>query len=206
MSIFWTDDIRILFKNDKIFEIFPSKNYDMNRKLNSLVRLSIYYSAIIYIYNRNSKVLILPIIVMGISYFIYKRRGNQIVYNNPLEEIISEYDKNTKCRVPTKNNPFMNNKLTDYGRVTKDKACPSYNNVGVQHRIEELYNQGVYRDFKDVFNKNTGERQFYTMPNTSVPNDQEGFSKWLYGKPRTCKEGNSVACLSGLGVGGTGPG
>ena len=32
-----------------------------------------------------------------------------------------------------------------------------------------------------------------------VPNDQGSFAQWLYGTPKTCKEGNSIACLSQMG-------
>jgi len=32
------------------------------------------------------------------------------------------------------------------------------------------------------------------MPSTTVVNDQEGFAKWLYNSPQTCKE-NSEYCL-----------
>ena len=79
------------------------------------------------------------------------------------------------------------------------KSCPSYNNVGVQNRIEELFNQDLYRDFKDVFGKENSQRQFYTVPGNRVPNDQGAFAQWLYGQPKTCKEGNSIACLSDMG-------
>ena len=33
-------------------------------------------------------------------------------------------------------------------------------------------------------------RQFYTMPISSVPNDQTAFANWLYGTENTCKEGS----------------
>ena len=32
------------------------------------------------------------------------------------------------------------------------------------------------------------QRQFYTMPNTTIPNAQDDFAKWLYANPKTCKE------------------
>ena len=63
----------------------------------------------------------------------------------------------------------------------------------------ELYNEDLYRDIKDVFNKNTGDRQFYTVPGNQVPNDQGSFSQWCYGQPPGCKEGNQIACSLQLG-------
>jgi len=197
MTTFWKEDIQLLFRADKILEIFPSKKYDLNRKMNAIVRLSFLYTVIIYLYKKDSKVLLIPFVTMALTYLINYKKADNISYTNVLEDIISENDKNTTCRIPSKDNPFMNTNITDYGKESKVKACPSYNNVGVQNRVDELYNDGLYRDFQDVFNRNTGERQFNTMPNTQVPNDQDSYMKWLYGKPPTCKEGNSVACLVG---------
>ena len=37
----------------------------------------------------------------------------------------------------------------------------------------------TYRDPNDIYNRISSERQFYTTPNTTVPNDQTGFAKWL---------------------------
>lgn len=206
MTTFWKDNIKVLFENDKLLEIFPSKKYDINRKLNSLVRLSIYYSLIMYLLKKDSRYLLISIITMSFTYFIYIKKGEKEIYGDMLETRIKDLDNASELKKPSRDNPFMNNTLVDYGKDSNKRACPSYNNVGVQNRIDELYNEGLYKDFKDVFNKNTGERQFYTMPNTEVPNNQGDFAQWLYGKPSSCKEGNSIACLSQMGrIGASGP-
>ena len=74
-------------------------------------------------------------------------------------------------------------------------------NKGVQRRVEELFNEDLYRDANDIFGKNNSQRQFYTVPGNKVPNDQGNFAQWLYGTPPTCKEGNKIACLSQTGRG-----
>ena len=43
-------------------------------------------------------------------------------------------------------------------------------------------------DVNDVFGKMNSQRQFYTMPSTTIPNAQDDFAKWLYLNPKTCKE------------------
>ena len=64
----------------------------------------------------------------------------------------------------------------------------------------------MYRDVKDIFGKNNSQRQFYTVPGNQVPNDQGAFAQWCYGMPKTCKEGNPLACLNDMGnSGGPGP-
>ena len=58
------------------------------------------------------------------------------------------------------------------------KACPSYNNVGIQRRrVEELFNEDLYRDVTDVFGKNNSQRQYYTVPIPSSHNDQGSFAQ-----------------------------
>ena len=37
-------------------------------------------------------------------------------------------------------------------------------------------------------------RNFYTMPNSRIPNDQKGFAEFCYGTMVSCKEGNEFAC------------
>jgi len=121
--------------------------------------------------------------------------------SNQIDDLVKINDLETECRVPTKENPFMNPGINEFSNdeYRQPKSCPSYNNVGVQNRVEELFNEDLYRDVKDIFGKNNSQRQFYTVPGNQVPNDQASFAQWCYGTPPTCKEGNSIACLSDMG-------
>lgn len=211
---FWLNEPNILYEKKGIFEIFPSRSFDIVRKLNAVFRLSIYYSLIMYFYKREKNYLAIPIAVAVVTWIIwYKQKDihTNTIQNksmsDTLDNLLQVNDLNTECRIPTKDNPFMNPNLSDYGSpASPPKACPSYNNVGIQRRVQELYNEDLYRDVNDVFGKNTGDRQFYTVPGNQVPNDQGSFAQWLYGTPKTCKEGNSIACLSANGQpGGAGP-
>jgi len=204
---FWYTDISILYEKDSITEIFPSKRFDILRKLNAIVRLSILYTLVMYFLKREQKYLVIPLIVMGITWLIWYRQDDIHVdaimkdsISDKIDDLVKINDLNTECRVPTKENPFMNPTLDDYGNNSSPpKACPSYNNKGVQRRVDELFNEDLYRDVKDVFNKNNSQRQFYTVPGSNVPNDQSSFANWLYGTPPTCKEGNGIACLGMMG-------
>ena len=186
---FWYDDLSILFKQDTITEIFPSKRFDIIRKLNAIVRLSLFYTLIMYLLKREQKYIIIPLIVMGITWIVwYKQEDIQNdkllkeSMNDKLDDLVRINDLNTECRVPNKDNPFMNPTLSDYGSGNPPpKSCPSYNNKGVQRRVEELFNEDLYRDANDIFGKNNSQRQFYTVPGNKVPNDQGNFAQWLYG-------------------------
>tara|TARA_B110000971_G_C20000772_1_gene496720 strand:+ start:1401 stop:1898 length:498 start_codon:yes stop_codon:yes gene_type:complete len=162
---------------------------------------------------REQKYLMIPFVVLGITWIVwYKQADIHIAtvmkdsMSNKLDDLVKINDLNTECRIPDKDNPFMNPPLSDFGsdKPAPPKACPSYNNVGVQRRVEELFNEDLYRDTTDIFGKNNSQRQFYTVPGSEVPNNQGSLGQWLYGTPPTCKEGNKIACLGFGGHGGGG--
>jgi len=207
---FWYDDPSVLITPGSFFEIFPSRKYDMTRKLNALVRLSLYYAVIMYVYQKDRKYLVIPLIALGVTWLVYYKQEDsqkQQIYkqsvNNQLQDLVKLNDLQTECQVPTKDNPFMNPEIKDFGNdePAKPKSCPSYNSVGVQRRVEDLFNEDLYRDVTDIFGKENSQRQYYTVPGSQIPNDQGGFAQWLYGTPKTCKEGNKTACLSQTGRG-----
>tara|TARA_B100000674_G_C37954130_1_gene968719 strand:- start:2310 stop:2975 length:666 start_codon:yes stop_codon:yes gene_type:complete len=209
---FWSNNINVLYQKDSFLEIFPFRQYDLVRKLNAIFRLSIYYAIFMILYNKDYNNLYVPIICGVLTYIIYYRYKDTYTdyiqtasMNDQLDDIIKVNDLQSSCRVPTKNNPFMNPQLNEYSndKLPQPASCPSYNNKGVQKRVEDLFEQGLYKDFKDVFNKNNSQRQFYTVPGKTVPNDQGSFVQWCYGSPPTCKEGNGIACTVNNNSGGS---
>ena len=71
---FWYTDISILYEKDSIIEIFPSKRFDILRKLNAIVRLSFVYTLIMYCMKRDQKYLVIPLITMGITWIIWYKQ------------------------------------------------------------------------------------------------------------------------------------
>jgi hypothetical protein len=65
---------------------------------------------------------------------------------------------------------------------------PACGYSGIKDEIEENFSFNLYRDIDDLFDKNNSQRQFYTTPITTIPNDQGSFARWLYEVPSTCKE------------------
>jgi hypothetical protein len=198
MTPLWIDNLEILYEKKYLFEILPGKSFDFNRKLNSLLRLSIYYSIIVYLTSKNKKVLLVPLFTGIFTVLIGKKLKQNVIdkavtdlqnnVNLPLETI------DTECRIPTENNPFMN--PTIFGENNSKSSCLSYNNKGVQSNIENKFNKNLYREASDIFSKNNSQRQFYTVPSKKYPNDQDAYKKWLYSTPPTCKEGNGIQCAA----------
>lgn len=202
MTPLWTDDISILYEKKYLFEIVPMKSFDLNRKLNSLLRLAIIYTIIVYMFNKNTKTIMIPIGV-GVFTFIISKNFKQNMYKENIRDLQNEHYTNedilvqqlsSECRVPEKDNPFMNPTL--YGSDNLKKPCPSYNNKGIQRDIENKFNEELYKDVNDIFGKNNSQRQFYTVPGKTNPNDLDTYKNWLYGTPPTCKEGNGLQCAA----------
>ena len=194
---FWIDDYKILFYKEKLDEFFPTINMTLIEKLNAIFRLSIYLSVILYLLTSNYLYLFIMIIVGLFTYFIYyNEKDNVELYfnsipnsnNNLIEQTL--YEKNNI--EPTTENPFMNiNLITD----NKEKEAPpqSWNNQKVKEEIEDKFGYNLYRDVGDLYGKSNSQRQYYTMPATTIPNNQTSFAKWCYGVGPTCKE-KSIYC------------
>ena len=211
---FWYNQINIMYDKNYLFEIFPVKEYDIVRKLNAVLRFSIYYSIIVFLYNRNTNIFAVPLITALVTFFIWKKNASvqinnldtQLRNNNNISNDIVSGKHNLGCSLPTKDNPFMNTPFFD---VSADKelpqSCTSYDNKGIQRKIEKEFDKGLYRNYTDIFGKENSQRQFFSVPGRGGVPDQSSFAHWLYRTPDTCKEGNSLACLSGAGTTGVMP-
>lgn len=195
---FWTNDYKILFTKDNLSKFLPNINMTNIEKLNSLMRLGIYLGLALFIFTGKSEYLLITVIVGVFTFFLYKYQQENIeLFFNSLEN--SNFNKIQKALMkkesdikPTVDNPMMNiNLITD--DKTKEKAPISWNNDELKEEIEDKYNYNLYRDVGDLYGKSNSQRQFYTMPSTTIPNNQTSFAKWCYSTGPTCKE-TSIYC------------
>lgn len=103
-----------------------------------------------------------------------------------------EYEKQAS-RKPTKDNPFMNPSVTEFGKEQVPTAANG-DDEDIAEDMERNFNTDLYRDVADLFDTKNSQRIWYTLPVTSIPNDQEGFANWLYNTDNTCKT-NQGSCL-----------
>ena len=87
---------------------------------------------------------------------------------------------------------------------TRPRAAPAYNSAVVkeinnstknyikQNFDDTSINEKLFNDLGDNINFKTSMRQFYTMPNTTIPNNQDEFAKFCYGNMSYCKD--SIKC------------
>jgi hypothetical protein len=96
----------------------------------------------------------------------------------------------SKSRKSTINNPFMNPIIEDYNNGPIEFHENTFDQ-DIKNKINVNFEHNLYLDFEDTFRNRNSQRQFYTVPNRKVPNDQKIFSEWLYKVDKTCKEDNS---------------
>lgn len=109
---------------------------------------------------------------------------------------------------PSDLNPFSNVLVTDISKgADKRPAPPAFNaqvNSNILDKARDLViraNPGnsdvANRLFSDLGEQLTFEqsmRQFYSMPSTTTPDDQQAFAEFCYGGMISCAEGNKFAC------------
>lgn len=192
----WIENLEILIHHDRLQEFIPTKDMSNSEKINAIVRFSLYLSVLLILIKNNYLYLYIFIGTLAITYLIYVFDEKKEHFVAPITtEIEKEKIDNKECNAPTKENPFMNVLLTDDYTKTK-KACKYTEKV--KNTIDENFYDKIYKDTSNLYNQRNSQRQFYTMPSTTVPNDQSDFAKWCYKLPKTCKEGNSSECIKNI--------
>lgn len=195
----WFKDLSKFITEKNYDRFFPSQSMNYTEKLNSIMRLSVYFALIVLIIKRESNVLFIPILTAIITFLLYngeakqKQREDMFLLDNNIQK-----NKLTKelCQKPTENNPFMNILQSDYIQNPKrSKAC-SLSQTDVKKQANKYFNRNLYRDVSDVFHKNASDRNFYTTANTTIPNDQQAFLDFSYKIEPTCKEGSGRVCYA----------
>lgn len=192
----WYRNPQKFLADTNVARFFPSRDDDLVEQLNATMRFSVYLSVILLIVKRNPNVLFIAVIVGALTYAVNESRKRDDERRlEALEHLdLGQGPDGKICAKPTHDNPFMNlgvNDIADF--PNKPPAC-DITHKNVQKEAEKHFDHDLYRDVSDVFGRNSSSRQFYTMPSTTVPNDQNGFAEWLYKRGPTCKEGNGMQC------------
>jgi hypothetical protein len=197
---FWFDDPMILFRKDRLDEFYPSRDMTLIEQLNSIVRLFIYISFLLMLLKQNTNYIFLAVAILILTYTIYYYSDEKVKMNTFLVDNQNVHT-NKDIVEPTIDNPFMNVLLTDYTDNPNREALSklnNYNNQKLDKLIDDQFYYNLYRDVDDVYDKYNSQRQFYTMPSTTIPNEQGKFVDWAYKVPPTCKEGNGYKCYGNL--------
>jgi hypothetical protein len=122
----------------------------------------------------------------------------QYAIYNKTPGFMNPYDGPVKVpeilRFPTEANPFANMMVSDILSKPGNFSIQAYEEGP---KYDDFFRVNYFSDPTDVFGKSQSQRQFYTMPSNSVPNDRESYQKWLYGGMGRCKQGDKKKCATG---------
>ena len=187
---FWLNDFKIIFKKDKLNEIWPYENMTYNQKLNATTRFILLISLVGFMLLNNYLILLLGlvlIIVLVTIYLLYKKNDKESM-SNYINKITNEDKKKH-----TQQNPMYNVMMTDYkDNPQKEEESGLYNEtkenlINTETKKFILENNKDNKDINKIFN-NLGDnmnfeqsmRQFYINPSTTIPNNQDDFLKFCY--------------------------
>ena len=186
---FWLNNPTILFKKNKITQLWPKENMNYNEKLNAISRFIILLSVIGYMCLKKLNVLLIGLITLGIICFLSYNNDKNII------EFGKENFENIKNDVlPTENNPLMNVNLNDYKENPQKPPSALISEPGIPNKINEAakenilnanpYNSDkskIFKDLSDELEFEQSMRAYHTTANTTIPNDQKGFTEFCYG-------------------------
>jgi len=130
----------------------------------------------------------------------------QVTINNP--ETLETYLK-SDFEPTNKKNPLGNVLLTEITDNPQRRAAPpafnpeAYKDINnatkkmVQSLNPEIKNTNkqLFGDLGEKFEFDQSMWQYYSTPNTKIPNDQGAFANYLYGDMPSCRGGDDVACV-----------
>lgn len=208
---FWSENPNILIDKTYFTEWFPLTEMSYNQKLNAITRLVLLFAILLFVCNQHLRILPITLLTLAAIFFVHyhhslksKREGmiSQSVVHDSLNNI------NATFQTPVPENPFSNILVTDYEyNVEKLPAPPSTNDnilsqakqfVRNAHKDQPEIADKLFNDLAEEFTFEQSMRPFYSMPNTTIPNDQQGFRNFCYGDMVSCKEGNPLACARNL--------
>jgi len=174
----WFKNPTILFDRDTWSKFVPTKEMTTAEALNSVVRFSTYFSVILFMATGVSGYVMSIPIVMVVTILLHNLFPN----GKTIESFIGNDEKIGKAyTMPSKENPFMNVLLTEIvDDPNRQDAAPT-NRRDVKAEISKSFKEtsDIYMDTSDLFDQTQAMRTFHTIQSATVPNDLDGFKKWL---------------------------
>jgi len=206
-DLVWFNNPRVLVAADKATEFCPTGSMTIEEKLNSIVRLAMYFAVITYFINGSESGVYVLLGALLLTYFVYPANIEKFqlqdffvspgtsgtIGTDPEPAVIAPPKKD--CVKSTVNNPFGNfDMINDFTDNPNRSAACNLDLPGVRDTVNANFEHNLYKDVDDLFDKNNSQGRFYTMPVTEIVNDQSAFARDLYLVPDgSCKE-NQLNC------------
>ena len=192
----WYEDLEDFWNPSRMFEVIPDQVFSYEDRLNRVLRGVMYLSLLLTLLTLNVAAVYPTVITMIVTAVLSHVQNDQdgfATFPGRGKSKRAGDKRATACTRPSKDNPFMNVLISDYTVNPRRAAACALPEVYPD--VDKAYRENLFADVDDVYQRETSKRAFYTMPATSIPNDQGSFARWLYGvEGKTCKEGNGQRC------------
>lgn len=206
MERFWSEKPSHLLNQEYIYNIWPNAKQSLEEKMNASTRLVILVSVLGYFFLKNQNLLVIGLLTIMLLWVVYKIQVKTQWKLNQLTEgfatlspaIYEQTKTKQTMTTPTQANPLMNvlpNEGVDNPK--RPAAAPSFHQPvqnDIQQSVKASLDPKLFMDLGDDIELSNSMRNFHTMPNTSIPNDQKAFAEFCYGNMTSCKEGDAIQC------------
>jgi hypothetical protein len=186
-QIWFRDPLGFLNPNE-LSEFVPLPHMTFTQKLNAIMRFALYFSLVLVVVQHSAKPVYLAAAVAAFTAMLFLAHEEE--KRNKFEEFNVAKDKSRgekPCVLPSKNNPFANILVSDYALNPRRPPGCDINRSSIKKMAEEFYEKNLYKDVDDIWGKRSSSRVFYQTPVQTIPNQQNEFAKWLYGKTGSAK-------------------
>ena len=173
----WFKNPTVLFDRDTWSKFVPTKDMTTAEALNSVVRFSTYFSLILFAATSVSGYLLAIPMIMVCTVLLYNLFPN----GKTIESFSSKTASTSEYTMPSKENPFMNVLLTEIQDNPERPDAGPTNRRDVKAEVYKSFQAttDLYMDTTDLFDQAQAMRTFHTLQSSKVPNDLDGFKKWL---------------------------
>jgi hypothetical protein len=189
---FFMDDVSVIVSPQRITEFFPTQDMTIEERMNALARLTIYSTLALSLYRNSVRPMHYGAVLIVVLVLLWKNQTLSKTQHFTLGGLLGQTEpvilpEKVECRMPTFENPMMNNLYGD--PVDSPPACRG---PGVQEAALALLDKQLIEDPEDLFGKKQMQRNFYTLPSTTIVSDRERFQNALFKDAPNCKvDGNA---------------
>lgn len=209
VDIWYNNPVGCFLDAENATRILPERGTTLTEQLNALMRFAVYLAVLLAIFKRSAVPAIYVFCVAAVvtAALDYHDRMRDETKDALMERLNVQQRPHAKtdgggeyCTLPSKTNPFMNVLPSDYAKFPARPAACDLADPGVTDDVEANFARKTFRDSDDVYGRTSGSsRQFYTMPVTTIPNDQVSFAHWLYRSndiDGVCRDEDALACTA----------
>jgi len=183
-------DPKDIFRSSELLQFWPSATQSARERVSATTRFVLYAACLVYIITRDARVFALGVVVLAVLYYLWI---SNMISDGTKRSAIGDGRAASLVRpdvtLPTFENSMGNVLLTDYVDNPDRPAAAWYPSMRTQV-------QQAWSEIHPFERQRDAERNFYTMPSSTIPNDQTGFAQAAYGKPFApkCHDQGGPAC------------